>query len=327
MSTETFQLLGPIIEGFLYLILAFVVFTIGKYMYDKALPFPVDEELTSKDNPAMALTISGYYMGLFVIISGVLMPAAGQAFSAAVTPVALRPVFTWEVIFYDLLTFLVFSLFGILALILSQKINNRLVLSRFDTWEEVLRDRNNGVGAVLFASSVASALFIAVSISEDNGPDLTKILGLDAGSSPAMGISLGLSAAVVSYFLGQILLSLFMGWYSKSNSYDIHTELEEKDNFAAGISFAGCTLAAGVFVVKIMQILYKEPLDWAMGLHLALILFLGLFLIRIVRFFVDRILLPGSRLSQEITRDGNTGAGLVEAVLQLGFAILVFFSL
>ena len=47
----------------------------------------------------------------------------------------------------------------------------------------------------------------------------------------------------------------------------------------------------------------------------------------ILRFILDRIILRKSNLLDEITRDQNLGAGILEMVLAISFATVMFFMI
>ena len=53
-----------------YVILGVLVLTLAKILKDIMTPYKVDEELTISDNPALGVSISGYYAGVFAIFIG-----------------------------------------------------------------------------------------------------------------------------------------------------------------------------------------------------------------------------------------------------------------
>ena len=66
--------LDLVVTGLIYLIAIFVIFLIGKLIYDKTNPkFDLKHELVEKDNFAMALAVVGYYFGLVIALGGVLL--------------------------------------------------------------------------------------------------------------------------------------------------------------------------------------------------------------------------------------------------------------
>ena len=98
-------------------------------------------ELVEEDNAALALVMSGYYLGLIFSIGGVIVgPSAG--------------------LLEDLADLLVYGLLGIALLNISAWINDRFILSKFQIRKEILDDQNSGTGVVEFAVFVASGLNI-----------------------------------------------------------------------------------------------------------------------------------------------------------------------
>ncbi|EMO07306.1 PF03994 domain protein [Leptospira interrogans serovar Icterohaemorrhagiae str. Verdun HP] len=53
---------------------------------------------------------------------------------------------------------------------------------------------------------------------------------------------------------------------------------------------------------------------------------LGLLVIPAVRLLTDAVILPGSTLKEEISRDQNVGVGILEAVVLVSFAGILFYA-
>ena len=68
-----------ILTGFIYLAVVLVLVGIGRWGYDALhRGFVLRTELLEKDNLAMALTIAGYYLGLAIVLGGVVSgPGSG----------------------------------------------------------------------------------------------------------------------------------------------------------------------------------------------------------------------------------------------------------
>ena len=57
----------------IYLACSFILFWIGKLVYDMTTPtYDVKEQLVEKDNTALAVALIGYYFGLVLAIGGVM---------------------------------------------------------------------------------------------------------------------------------------------------------------------------------------------------------------------------------------------------------------
>ena len=56
-----------------FIILYLVLFLFAKWLKDFCTPYRINDELTQKDNLAIALTMSGYYFGVVAIFVGALL--------------------------------------------------------------------------------------------------------------------------------------------------------------------------------------------------------------------------------------------------------------
>ncbi len=197
--------LDQVVSGILYLIAVFILFVMGKWVYDKTHPaFRIKEELVEKDNMALAVDLMGYYLGLVFALGGILEgPSVG--------------------IVDDLLDIFFFGAVSILLLNLSMFINNRMILPRFDNYKEMIQDQNVGTGVVQAGNHIAIGLIINGAVSGQGGDLIT---------------------AAVFWILGQLGLILAAKVYNTITPFDIHDAIE-KDNVAVGVAFAGVLVALG----------------------------------------------------------------------------------
>lgn len=163
-----------------------VVFLVAKWLKEVATDYDIKEQLIQHDNPAVAITIAGYYLGVVLVFAGAYLgPSRG--------------------VLWDLITVGGYSLLGIFLLNIARFINDRLILRHFSVRKELLEDRNPGAGIVLFASYVASGLVVAGAVYGEGG---------------------GLLTTLVFFALGQLALLLFTGLYDLTIPYSLHAELE-----------------------------------------------------------------------------------------------------
>ncbi|MEM6766938.1 MAG: DUF350 domain-containing protein [Bacteroidota bacterium] len=203
----------------------------------------------------------------------------------------------------DALEVIGYSLGGILLLNLSREINNKFILTKFPVRKELIEDQNAGTGIVEAAVYISSALVIAGAIYGEGGGPLS---------------------ALIFFLIGQIGLILFAWIYERMIPYSFHHEIEQ-DNVAAGTGFSGGLISIGIIIMGAIS----GDVDNLQQDILAVVLDLGLvilFLI-ILRFILDRIILRRSNLLDEITRDQNLGAGILEMVLAISFATVLFFMI
>ena len=176
-----------ILTGFIYLAVVLVLVVIGKWVYTALhRGFVLQTELLEKDNLAMAVTIAGYYLGLAIVLGGVVSgPGAG-------------------VLTDDVIDVVIFGLLAIVLLNLSSWINDKIIFSRFDNQKEIIQDRNTGMGAIEGGNHVAVGLITA---------------GALAGEG-------GLLSGAVFWVLGQGGLIVAALLYNKMTSFDLHDQIE-----------------------------------------------------------------------------------------------------
>ena len=197
-----------LLETGIYLVCAYVLFWIGKLVYDWTTPsYRLKEELVEKDNTALSVAMAGYFLGLVMAIGGVI---SGPSHGLEV----------------DLVDVLIYGPLSIVLMNLSRIINDRLILHQFSIRDEIVRDQNAGTGAVVCASYIATGLVIFGAVSGELG---------------------GLGTTLAFWVLGQAALVLAGIVYTWATPYDLHTEIE-RDNAAAGVAFAGALVGIGIVV-------------------------------------------------------------------------------
>jgi uncharacterized membrane protein YjfL (UPF0719 family) len=286
MTTDDLILTG------IYLVCSFVLFWIGKLVYDFTTPsYSLREQLVEHDNLAVAVALVGYYMGLVIAIGGVMSgPSKGLE--------------------EDLIDIGMYGVLAIVLLNLSRILNDRLVLRKFRVRDELIRDKNVGTGAVVFSAYVATGMIVFGSVS--------GVAVLDTSGT--------VLSVVVFWLLGQLALAIAGIVYDAMTSYDVHAEIE-KDNVAAGIAFGGALIGLGNILRHAAS---GDLISWPMAFQeFGFELLVGLILLPIMRAVTDMVLLPGAKLSDEISNQEhpNVGAGFVEAFAYVGASFLIVWSL
>ena len=272
--------------GFIYLAVVLVLLVVGKLVYDGLhRRFVLRTELVEKDNLAVALAVAGYYLGLVIVLGGVV---SGPASFSLVD---------------DVIGLVIFGLLGIVLLNLSAWINDKVVFSKFDNEKEIVEDRNAGMGAIEGGNYIAVGLITAGAMSGEGG----VLPGLVFWVS-------GLVALIVAGLL-----------YDKITSYDLHDQIE-KDNVAVGVAFAGVLIGFGN-IIRLAGA--GDFVTWNESLtEFGYYTLVGLILLPLVRFFADKVLLPGASLTDELVQERpNLGAGVIEAVSYLGASMLIGLTL
>ena len=182
--------LDQILPGFIYLAVVLALLVVGKWVYDALhRSFALRTELIEKDNLAVALAVAGYYLGLVIVLSGVVSGPA--SFS----------------LLDDVIGLAIFGLLGIVLLNVSAWLNDKVVFSKFAIEREIVEDRNVGVGILEGANYVAVGLITAGAMSGEGG----------LASGLAFWIA-GLVALIVAGIL-----------YDRITSYDLHDEIEKNN--------------------------------------------------------------------------------------------------
>lgn len=174
------------INGFAFLALALVIVIAAKLINDFLTPYLIDVQLAQHDNLALAVSFSGYLLGVAVVFIGAFLgPSKGLV--------------------ADLIYVAGWSLGGVVLLNLSRLINDRLILYKFSNVKEIIEDQNVGTGVVQAGSYLASGFIVAGSIHGEGG---------------------GILTALAFFFAGQVVLVLFSLVYNWFTSYDIHEAIE-----------------------------------------------------------------------------------------------------
>lgn len=274
-----------------YILSGFIIFIIGKIAYKQLHPnINIQQELVEKDNFAFILSYVGFFAALTIAIGGAIV---GESYDFIT----------------DIQQIFIYGIGATFLLLLAAWISNKVILHKFDLKKEVIVDKNEGSGIIEAAIFIANGLIL---------------YGALLGESETL--LQGITTFVVYWFIGNIVLiiasKIFISWMS----YDIHDAIE-KDNVAAGVSFAGAIIAIGIIT---MNAIIDPFVDWTSTLvNISIQTVLGCVLLPIMRVFADKILLPGQKLTDEIVNQEkpNIGAGLIEAFAYIASAILITWSI
>ena len=180
--------IDTLITGLILIAAFFILFIIGKVVNDLIhREYKLNHELVEKDNPALALAVVGYYLGLVVALGGTLAgPTNG--------------------IVNDLIDMAIYGLLSIILLNISWFICDKLILYKFKVSDELIRDQNIGTGAVSAGVSIASGFIIYGSVQGEGG---------------------GIVTVLAFWALGQVILLVAGFLYEKITPYSIHEQIEK----------------------------------------------------------------------------------------------------
>ena len=277
-------------RGLIYVALGLVVLTLAKLARDVVTRHRIEEEIVTRGNLAVALSLSGYLMGVILVFLGaVYEPLGGDGYVG----LGLDRAFGLEALWVFL-----YSLAGIVALNLMRLVTDRLVLYRFELEREIIQDQNAGAAAAEFGVNVASGLVIAGAIAGQGGP-------LNALAFFALGLGV------------LILFALFYEW---TTPFNIHDEIE-RDNPAVGIALGGNLIAIGLVTFKAT---FGDFVGWQAGiLEFAVYSVVGFVLLYVLRVAVDLVLLPHTRVSQQVSGGRNVGVAFVETAVVVSSALIL----
>ncbi|HBP17035.1 MAG TPA: hypothetical protein DEA08_04465 [Planctomycetes bacterium] len=285
-----------------YVVLALFMLLVAKLTLNLCTPFDLDDELSSRDNPAFGISLIGYYLGVVIVFLGAIYQEESMVEAEAAAEGGAGAALNFDHFFVDLGVDALWVLGAILLLNAARVLLDVVVLRGFSAKKEIVEDRNAGVGAVEFGTYVSSALVVAGAISGQGG---------------------GWHTTLVFFLLGMGALTGFALAYQQLVSYDLLRELEA-DNVAAGVAYGGNLIALGVVILRGSGgsfTSWEEHLE-----RFAIYLVFALLLLTVGRFVVDRAFFPGRTLHEEIAQDRNLNAGYLEGGLLLGLASIVAFA-
>jgi uncharacterized membrane protein YjfL (UPF0719 family) len=275
-----------------YVALGLVVLTLAKLARDVVTRYGLEEEIVAKGNVAVALRLSGYLLGVILVFLGAVYQPLGSA-DAGYGGLGFDRAFGLEALWVFL-----YSLAGIVALNLMRVVTDRLVLYRFELEREIVQDQNVGAAATEFGVNVASGLVIAGAIAGQGGP----------------------LNALAFFGLGLGVLILFALFYEWTTPFNIHDEIE-RDNPAVGITLGGNLVAIGLVIFKAT---FGDFVGWQEGiLEFVVYSVVGFALLYVLRLAVDLVLLPHTRVSQQVAAGRNVGVAFVETAVVVSSALIL----
>lgn len=264
-----------------------VLLIVARFINQFVMNIHLTESLVHKDNPAMGVQISGYVLGMMLIVASVLSGSGSGSLLIDARDVAI------------------YGTTGIIVLALSSTLLLRVFLSA--EAHESVRQGNVAVAITAAGSYIATALVIAACVSGDarGGNFLTSIVFMLAG----------FVALLVITYLFRLL-----------TAYDDVQEILG-GNISAAMSYAGLMIAIGIIVGHAAKGDFVDYISSFAGFGRALLAVVALYPIR--QFLVQGLLLGsgfrlyGGGLDDEISRDKNINAGIIEAVSYIGAALLI----
>jgi uncharacterized membrane protein YjfL (UPF0719 family) len=272
-----------------FLLIGLAMMYVAKLVNDFTTPYNLAEQLTQKDNKAIAVSFAGYLLATGILVWGILRQDINPELASSGD----------ELFKTDLLNSTLWILFGILLLQVARVANDVLLLNKFCNIKELVDDQNVGTGVVQAGSYIGTALIIQAALYGDD--------------SGYVGDDLLLTLAY--FVIGQLAFIVFGIVYEKITPYDLHDEIE-KDNAAAGLGF-------GLSLVAIGMLLSSFILNNGSLIGLLVWFVISTILLPLCRIVTDKLILPGSNLNDEISKDRNWGAALIEGIMAISVALIL----
>ena len=177
-------------------------------------------------------------------------------------------------------------------------INNWVIVHGLDN-DEAVRNRNKAVGVVELGSYVATGLIAYGSFTGEGG---------------------GIWSAVAFFALGQVALLIIVALYELITPFDVINNVRD-GNTAAGLMLAGMIVALA-FVINAS--VTGDFRGWSQDLtSFGVSAGMGIFLLLLFTWPIDKLFLPGTTIRKEIERDKNVAAIAVTVGVRLALALVI----
>lgn len=284
---DIFDLLDGLLVSLSYLAVCFVLFLIGKFVYQLFHPkVKVGHELVEKDNLAFAFAHTGYFVGLIFAIGAAIIGDSD------------------EVLHIILIDIFIYGLISILLLNISIILNDKIILRHFSIKKEIIEEGNVGTGIVEGANAISTGLIIMGAIAGDGGDHLTGL---------------------AFWVCGQFLIVVTSWVYNLITPYDIHEHIE-KNNVAVGIGYAGAIIAIGNLIRNGLMHDFVDYLTSAETVAVEVgfgLLFLPVARFATDKILLPGRNLTDEIVNQE---HPNIGAAVIEAFAYIGGSVLICWS-
>ena len=308
-------------RGMVYVGVGIIVLVLAKLVRDLLTSYSIVEEITKKNNPALGLSITGYYLGVIIVFVGVLYQ-----------PLTVIRDGQWQLsgdFWSDVLEVFLYAVGGIILLNASRFLVDRLVLYKFKVDDEIIEKQNAGSASVVFGIYIAAALIIAAATAgagsgADAGLTAADIEAGVVAEVDAVTVVESILRSLAFFALGMVVLVLFALFYEFTTSFSVHEEIES-NNTAVGVALGGNLIAIGAVTFKAV---FGEFVGWTESVT-AFVTFavIGFALLYVVRMVVDIVLLPGTKIAHELAVDKNLGVAFIEGGVVISTAMILFFAI
>jgi uncharacterized membrane protein YjfL (UPF0719 family) len=183
-------------------------------------------------------------------------------------------------------------------LFVALRLSDAVVIHGIDN-DEAVRSGNVAVGLVEMGISIATGLI---------------------GYASFLGVGGGIASGLIFFVLGQGALILIAIAYEKMTPYSVIEEIRA-GNAAAGLMLAGMLVAYGLILWSSIA---GPSLGWGEDLaNFVASIAMGMFLLIVLQWPIDRLFLPGTTLREEIEQNQNYAAITVAVAVKIALALVI----
>ena len=251
-----------------------------------------DYELTKKDNTAYGISLAGVVFGVTLVLSGAIPSSWAMSFTDSIIAVG------------------VYGVLGIVLMVLSRLIFDRIALPRISIRDEIVAG-NNAAAIIDAGNVIASALVIRAVMR------WIEINTLD-----------GIGALLLVYCVSQVILTIvailtarIFTW--RSNGLSIQEEFRKR-NTALALRFAGRRIGVAFAITAASQSMVYEIYEVYSLIFVWVILSCVMIaLLAVLSWIASRLILFGVRVHHEVITERNLAIGAVQGTLYIALGILL----
>jgi uncharacterized membrane protein YjfL (UPF0719 family) len=274
-------------KGFIFVIISVLIIGLAKFIADRRTTEFDDDAHIDDGNLAVGIRRAGLYLGIAIALSATIGGDSKNFLS-------------------DIITLSADGVLILICLFSCRYINDKIMLGHINNDQECMKG-NAAVGTVEACMYIATGFVLNGSLS---GLSNTLIEGV--------------LSTIVFFVLGQFALLVFGYLYEVITPFNVRDEIQ-KGNIAAGLGLGGILVALGI----ILRSSIEGPFtSWGIDIiNFTMYAFYGIIMLLIFRIVIDKMLLPTTKLSVEITEDKNVAALLVAESAIIAVAIIIAFSM
>ncbi len=294
------SILTDIAQGMIYVLLGTGCIWLSKKLDDYRTRDFDDDVHIDNGNLAVGLRRAGLYLAAALALSGAIAGGSPN-----------------DNLLLDFLQLVLDGLIIIGFLFSSRFINDTVMLYGISNDSECIREftdasgqkrvGNIAVGIVEACMYIATGLILRGSLMGDGGTFVQSLLSV-----------------LLFFVLGQVVLLLFGFIYQLITPFDVREEIK-KNNPAAALGLGGVLVALSIIL---MSAIAGPFTGWTNDIgNFSAYAVGGMILLVLFRSFMDRIVLPTTRLAVEIQEDQNVAALMVVESTLIALAILIAASI